>query len=110
MKRPTVFVCGQKWTLHLVRPKNKNLRSSSGQYLSGQCFYDRCRIYLADDQSGEALEDTILHELLHALLHVSGAEEAYGRDADKDEHLVTALTPHLHRLLKDLGFQFPILF
>lgn len=48
-----------------------------------------------------------MHELLHAALFVSGAQAIYGRADSTEEKAVTALTPCLHRLLKDLGFRFP---
>jgi hypothetical protein len=55
-----------------------------------------------------AVEDTLLHELLHAMMFVSGADKIYDGDPVKEERLVTALTPTLHRLLKDLGLKFPL--
>lgn len=108
MKWLVVFLGGQRWTVSLVSPKSRNLKDDeTGEYLSGRCVYTKCQIYIAKDLDEQAREDTLLHELLHALLHVSGAEAAYGGDAQIDEDIVKALTPMLHRLLKDLGFRFP---
>lgn len=107
MKWLALFIGGQKWSVYLVSPKSKYLRDDDGSTLEGVCLYDRCRIYINRDLDESAREDTLLHELMHALLYVSGGDKAYGRDHTKDEQLVGALTPMLHRLLKDLGFRFP---
>lgn len=99
---------GQRWTVYLVPAKSKFLvDDDSGDRLLGRCVYEQCKIYISKDLDEGSREDTLLHELLHALLHVTGAEKVYGCDAKKDELLVTALTPVMHRLLKDLGFRFP---
>jgi hypothetical protein len=98
-----LHVGGQRWTVHLVSPKSKHLE---GDHV-GRCIYERCAIYIDKTVGEGAREDTLLHELLHAVLFVSGAEKVYGADPKKDEALVAALTPVLHRLLKDLGFVFP---
>jgi hypothetical protein len=103
-----LFIGGQKWGVFLVSPKSKHLKDADAppetrQY--GRCAYSQCRIYIANDQDDQAFEDTLLHELLHALLHVTSADDAYDKDAAKEEDLVQKLTPVLHRLLKDLcGF------
>jgi hypothetical protein len=102
----TPMLGGQKWTVYLVSPKSKHL-GSKDECLYGKCDYERCRIYINRTLDAALLEDTLLHELLHAILFVSGGEKVYGCDGEKDEVLVTAVTPILHRLLKDLGFVFP---
>lgn len=107
MKWIALFIGGQRWSVFLVSPKSKRLKDANGDPASGLCDYDKCRIYISNALDDGAREDTLLHELLHALLFVSGADKAYGGDPTKDESLVTALTPVLHRLLKDLGFRFP---
>lgn len=98
---------GQKWNVYLVSPRSKYLRTDTGGLCIGRCFYDKCRIYLSRSLEGSAREDALLHELLHALLYVTGAESAYNGSAEADEHIVGALTPALHRLLKDMAFEFP---
>lgn len=95
---------GQKWSVYIVSPKSKHL--GKGTY-NGACDYDTCKIYLSKSLTDGALEDTLLHELMHALMYVSGASKVYDCDFDKDETLVCAVTPMLHRLLRDLGFVFP---
>lgn len=107
MKWLALFLGGQKWSVYLVSPNSKHLILEGGERCHGRCFYDTCRIYISKALDEGAREDALLHELLHALLYVSGAEKAYSGDPKKDEDLVGALTPMLHRLLKDLGFRFP---
>lgn len=107
MKWLSLHVGGQKWSVFVVSPRSKYLANDDGGFDVGKCHYNLCRITLSKDLDQGAREDTLLHELLHALLFVTGAERAYGGDPKKDEMLVSALTPTLHRLLKDLGFRFP---
>jgi hypothetical protein len=107
MKWLAVHVGGQRWGVHLVSPRSKHLVNDEGTRLVGKCDYDRCRIYISSALDAPAREDTLLHELLHAALYVSGAEEAYGKEHAAEERLVTSITPVLHRLLRDLGFRFP---
>lgn len=107
MKWLPLHIGGQRWWVCLVAAKSKLLRNDAGECLVGKCDYQRCRIYLSKALDEEARQDALLHELLHALLYVTGAEKVYGGDAKKDEVLVATLTPALHRLLKDLGFRFP---
>jgi hypothetical protein len=92
----------------LVSPKSKHLVDEvDGCPLMGRCDYERSRIYISKALDDSAREDTLWHELLHALLHVTGADRAYRGGHKADEHIVGALTPVMHRLLKDLGFRFP---
>lgn len=97
---------GQRWAVEIVSPRSKFLVDEDGSHV-GRCVYERCRIYLSRDLESAAREDALLHELLHALLYVSGADEHYGKSAKVEERIVGALTPHLHRLLVDLGMRLP---
>ncbi len=106
MRWLAVHIGGQKWNVYIVGPNSKYLTDNVGAHY-GRCFYDTCRIYISKALDRQAREDTLWHELLHALLYVTGADKVYGGDARADERLVTALTPAMHRLLKDLGFSFP---
>lgn len=108
MKWLVFFIGGQKWNVFLVSPTSKHLKNDEHcNFLGGKCDYQKCRIYISKALDEALREDTLLHELLHALLFVTGAEKVYDCDGEKDETLVSALTPTLHRLLKDLGFRFP---
>ena len=104
-----VSVGGQRWRVYLVSPRSKYLRDEDDHTnkLDGQCFYDRCAIYIDRTLEESVFEDTLLHELMHAVLHVTGASAVYGREPELEERLVSAATPALHRLVRDLGFHFP---
>ncbi len=107
MKWLALHLGGQKWGVYVVGAGSKYLKSDDGELYNGLCDYDTCRIYISRALPEPAREDTLWHELMHALLHVTGAEAAYNGSADVDERIVTALTPAMHRLLRDLGFRFP---
>lgn len=100
------YIGGQKWAIYLVSPNSKHLKQD-GCKLQGGCDYERCRIYINRDLAEGALQDTTLHELVHAWLWVSGAGKAYENDYEKDEDLVGALTPIMHRSLLEFGFRLP---
>jgi hypothetical protein len=98
---------GQRWAVHLVSPRSKFLLDEDGSHLEGYCCFESSRIFISRDLGEPAREDCLLHELLHAALHVSGASCAYDKSQSKEEKIVAPLTPVLHRLLRDLGFRFP---
>lgn len=106
MKWLSIGIGGQKWGVYLVSPKSKHL-NVEGEVRIGSCVYSSCRIFISRDLGESAREDALLHELLHAILYVSGAEKEYGRSAEVEEGIVGAITPVLHRVLSDLGFRFP---
>lgn len=107
MKWLALRIGGQRWAILIVSPKSKFLVDDEGSSCVGRCDYDRSRIYISRDLDDAAREDTLLHELLHAMLYVTGAEHAYKGSHAAEERLVGALTPVMHRLLSDLGFRFP---
>lgn len=104
----THHIGGQKWTIYLVSPKSKKLVASDGDECNGIIpSFEHCAIYINRDLEDGMLYDTLLHELLHAWLRVSNAAAEYDYDPVKDERIVSALTPMMHRSLGDLGFKFP---
>lgn len=107
MKWLALHIGGQKWGVWLVSPRSKYLRDDAGDTCHGRCVFDQCRIYIDRTQDEQAREDTLLHELLHAALFVSGADAAYGKSISVEEKIVGPFVPVWHRLLKDLGFRFP---
>jgi len=106
MKWLRLHVGGQLWTVNIVSERHAKLRDEDGSRCKGMAYRDDCKIYIAREQSEQAFEDTLLHELLHVMLWVTGASHAIG-DEEKEEHIVRDLTPIMHRLLKDMGFHFP---
>lgn len=110
MKWLSLHVGGQKWGVFLVSPNSKHLlehttKVAADERSVGRCDFPRCRIYISNDIDEQAREDTLLHELLHALIHVCGVDACKSTRAE--ERLVKGISPILHRLLKDLGFRFP---
>lgn len=108
MKWLALRLGGQRWTVNLVRGNYPRLEGAAGI-----TYPDECRIYISRDLEPSAREDTLLHELLHATLYVSGgcnvlrASSKAGRADEAEEQIVVGLTPILHRLLRDLAFTFP---
>ena len=97
---------GQRWIVNLVGERSKYLRDDEGDACKGMTYCDECRIYISSALSEQARDELLVHELLHAILHVSGGSHAIGSE-EKEELLVRDVTPLLHRILIDLGFRFP---
>lgn len=107
MKWLSLHVGGQRIAVHIVARKHKMLEGNDGMY-----HPELGRIYIASDLDEGPREDTLIHELDHAVNYVSGINsllrEKYGEELDEvEERIVTSRTPIWHRLLKDLGFRFP---
>lgn len=107
MKWLSLHVGGQRIDVHVVRRKHPMLDGNDGMY-----HPERGRIYLASDLEESPREDTLIHELDHAVNYVAGVNallrEACAEKTDAvEEQMVTSRTPIWHRLLKDLGFRFP---
>jgi len=107
MKRPreiiyTQTVCGVKVPVVRVDQDSPALRDDDGSRLEGT-FDDKTNtIFLRRGMTRSAERDTINHELLHALLILSGARNFLtggsrepDRAHDNEETLVRILTPHL---------------
>jgi hypothetical protein len=112
MKWLTVHIGGQKWTIHAVRETSKHFAANADENVTGITYPDNCLIYVSRDLAPGVREDALLHELLHAVFGVSGAEHVLDEECKAgprkvEERLIRCLTPTLHRLLVDLGFNFP---
>ena len=113
MKWLGVRVGGQRWRVDLVKGNHPKLQQD-GRKCHGVTLYDECRIYQAREQSTQARNDTLLHELLHAAFYVSRAHHKlhevcgdFKLAEDTEEGIVEGLVLVLHPLLEDLGFRFP---
>jgi hypothetical protein len=108
MKWLALRVGGQRISVHLVRPVHPKLEGCNGVY-----HPDDCAIYISSGLAIGAREDTLFHELDHAVNDISGANNALktgvgdGKVDEVEEQLVRCRTPVWHALLKDLGFRFP---
>lgn len=114
-----IHIGGQKWRVILVSPRSKYLVDHVGERVAGRTWVNDCIIAINREIESQAREDTLLHELLHAAVFVSGgwsaiqrvtaAEPSEDEDAAQavEDDIVHPLAPILHRMLKDLGFRFP---
>jgi hypothetical protein len=75
----------------------RNLSSS----LLGETETENEVILLRKGQSAANMQETLLHELLHAILFASGISKAMDFDHDKEETLVVLLSPWLNALIQD---------
>lgn len=114
MKWLSVQIGGQRWRVDLIKGNHPHFAAEDGEHVYGISYPDRCKIYIAREQSEQVREDTLVHELLHAVFAVSGAggilaEVCEGRDiaGRVEERIVGALTPYWHRIVLDLGGKFP---
>lgn len=58
-------------------------------------------ILLRDDQSGGSARDSLLHEVLHAILWSASAEQMLGFTEDQEEKAVRLLAPWLLMTLRE---------
>lgn len=77
MKRPLrVRVLGKQYDLAYVPPDSPKLMDGEDA-LVGQCDSEKQRILIAEGQPLESEQDTVLHEVLHAVdFAMSGVEDA----------------------------------
>ena len=88
---------------HRMRVRRKDrLFDSDGVELCGYCDFDKREIWLSEAPSVDQ-DGTLLHEILHAILHYSGQGAVMG--IKEEEVLVTALEHCLKPLLKLLTRQ-----
>lgn len=92
--------------MHLVSARSKHLRDGE-KHFDGRCVYDSCTIYIDKSLPEPVREDTLFHELVHALFYVVGMQDVFKGDGETEEHAVRRLVPTMHRLFLDLGFRFP---
>ncbi len=115
MKLRDLHIGGQEWEIHLVGKRSKFIRQN-GKLVDGMCYFDKCRIYICKDNDPQSIEDTLLHEIFHAVMFVCGGSTALRAACIDDdaatkaeEAIVAGMTPIFHRVLKDIGFVFPSL-
>ena len=100
-----IHLGGQLLTVQVVRRNNPKLAGADGAY-----YHRRATIYIASDQSPTVREDTLIHELCHAMNSISGMNRIFSDVPDYEEieeRLVESQAPMLRRLLRDCGFVFP---
>lgn len=95
--RPTTEnILGQQFTVEYVPQKQLD---SHDEDVHGQTLGFRKLIQIRESLTGDDLGATLLHEYLHAILHVSGW--TYSLDDKVEEGIVTAIENGLWPILKD---------
>ncbi len=70
--------------------------------LNGLCDFDTGRIWIQRKQTPIMERDTVLHEVLHALLDQTGAKRRFKEvGTDFEEEMVVELTPRILQVLRD---------
>lgn len=78
------------------------LEGSDEYDLLGQTSYSPKLIQLREVSPEVVLDrqrETMLHEVLHATIHAAGMDFMF--EGDQEEHVVTALAPHLLAVMKE---------
>jgi hypothetical protein len=100
MSTPTsVRVGPYTYVVKVDKDRIKELEKESDTDLYGITTHGLLEIVLQPDVADMVLRETLLHEVLHAVLFNTGLSD---RMTDKaEEHLVRALSPALFGLLRD---------
>lgn len=95
----SVRVGPYRYTVKVDADRIKELEKESNTDLYGITTHGHLEIALQPDVADMVLRETLLHEVLHAVLFNTGISD---RMTDKaEEHLVRALSPALFSLLRD---------
>ena len=100
MSVPTSVIVGPyTYTVKVDAERIKVLEKESNTELYGITTHGTLEIDLQPEVADLVLRETLLHEVLHAVLYTTGIAD---RLSDKnEEHLVRALSPALFSLLRD---------
>lgn len=75
---------GEQWKVVLVMPYDVALLMPNGKYAIGACNDSTKTIYISNELHGEAFEETLCHELVHAAMF------AYDVMLERDEEELVA--------------------
>lgn len=99
----TVKICGSKIQIIKVREL-----SQDGRPCLGLTDHEHSLIFIREGQSEAQALDTLVHECLHALLHLSGASNMLANltktedFSEAEEALIRVVTPHVISLMGEL--------
>ena len=95
---------GVVWKIFRESNAPNNLKKRGKKLLArgcyGECFGSHRAIVLSDALQGEHLEETFLHEILHALFYTCGLYSHLGDELE--EHLIETLDAPMMRVLRSL--------
>lgn len=89
------------WKLFRVEAWDPDVAAATGRF--GECDHVKSVIRVDVSHSARQVAETLIHECLHAMMAVSGANEAPGarRDQYEEEHVVATLGSGLLTLAVD---------
>jgi len=93
-----VDVCGQKYVINKV-DKISDESQEDGHEILGDTFFKRGEIQIRSDLSPYIERQTLLHELLHAVLFCAGCYDIY----DSENDIQAMATQLLYILRKNKG-------
>lgn len=64
----------------------------------GVTIKEKQKIIIASDLGDDVAIETLFHEILHAVLFVSGAD--YNMSDDEEESLISSISPYIVQILK----------
>lgn len=89
-----IKIGGKKYKLKLTNHKNDVIFNENTD-ANGYIKYDLSEINIRSTNSDDVIKQTIIHELLHALLDDTGVDDI------NTEKLINLLTPRLHAFFED---------
>ncbi len=96
----TFTINGVVWSVYTDKTAPRSLQSKLEAGNLGCCCYSAKAIILASWQSEDEMEETFIHEVLHALLE---DDEMLGPDLE--HHIIETLEAPLTRLLRQLTYK-----
>ncbi len=98
MKIPkTLNILGFQWKVKL----DESVASEGGVY--GSTHHGTQVIYLDPTNTEQKMEETLLHEAMHAIFWQTGLGKRYN-DVKVEEEIISALATGVYQLLKDNKF------
>lgn len=95
----TVKVGPYTYTVTLSDARIKELEKENNADLYGFTAHSFLEIAVSPDMADLMVRETVLHEVLHAVLYTTGISNRFSENAE--EHLVRALSPALFQMLRD---------
>lgn len=86
---------GLDWTV----TESKEISKEGNCFGSTHC--DGQKIFLDPDDTTLHREQTLLHEIMHAIWWETGLKERYKDNKTIEEEIISSITPCLYQVLKD---------
>lgn len=96
MKIPkTVKIMGFDWSIK----KDKSVATEGNIY--GSTHHGSQTIFLDPENTPQKMEETLLHEMLHAIAWQTGVEKRHRKLEGVEEDFITALASGLYSVIRD---------